>query len=308
MHHHDHPVGAAAPGPWALIVVAMAIGALLIYVAASVRLRVRGNRWPWARDCAWALGCATVAAAAVLPAQPMFTAHMWAHLLVGMVAPLFLVVARPVTLALRALRPGPARRTVLALAHSRYAAVVVAPPVAAVIDMGGLWLIYRTPLFAAMHEHSWLNVAVHLHVFAAGMLFTTSILQLEPVRRRYGLLLRGLILFVAGAAHAVLAKTLYEWPPPGVFIEAGDRHTASQVMYYGGDLAELALAAMLGYGWYCREGRLRAREHRRLDISLSKGRSSAGVQSYGSGREQLREPGRFADTDAIVRRRRRAGP
>ena len=71
-------------------------------------------------------------------AQPMFTAHMWAHLLVGMVAPLFLVVARPVTLALRTLRQGPARRTVLAVAHSRYAAVVMAPPVAAVIDMGGL--------------------------------------------------------------------------------------------------------------------------------------------------------------------------
>ncbi len=69
--------------------------------------------------------------------------HVAGHLLLGMVAPLLLVTAAPVTLALRAL-PRERARTLGRLLRSRPLAVLTHPAVAALLDVGGLWLLYRT--------------------------------------------------------------------------------------------------------------------------------------------------------------------
>ncbi|MET9833669.1 hypothetical protein ABZ078_31185 [Streptomyces sp. NPDC006385] len=37
---------------------------------------------------------------------------------------------------------------------------LVFPPPAALLDVGGLWLLYRTGLFAAMRHEPWLHAAV----------------------------------------------------------------------------------------------------------------------------------------------------
>jgi putative membrane protein len=75
------------------------------------------------------------------------------------------------------------------------------------------------------------------------------------VRHRYGAGLRAAALVAAAAAHAVLAKTLYLAPPPGVALTETDARIAAEVMYYGGDVAELALAAVIAAQWYARRGR-----------------------------------------------------
>ena len=54
---------------------------------------------------------------------------------------------------------------------------------------------------------------------------------------------------LAGAAHAVLAKTLYAAPPTGTSYPEADLHLGAQLMYYGGDLVELALAGVLAGTW-----------------------------------------------------------
>lgn len=249
--HHGQSTGIVQ---WAAVLACAATFlAVVAYLAAARGLRRRGDAWPWRRDACFAAGGALLGAAMVapLPGGP-FTVHMTRHLLVGMAAPLPLVLARPLTLALRSLRPGPPRRTLLAAAHWRVSGWLLFPPVAAVLDMGGLWVLYRTPLLAAAHDRPWLHLLVHAHVFAAGVLFTAAICQLDPVRRRWGLPLRGLTLLAAGAAHAILAKTLYAASPPGTTFTAADLHTAAQLMYYGGDLTELALAATLATHWYTR--------------------------------------------------------
>ncbi|MFD6436247.1 cytochrome c oxidase assembly protein [Streptomyces venezuelae] len=243
------------------------VGAVLAggcYVAAARRLRRRGDAWsPW-RDVSFGAGAAGVVWAAVgpLPGGP-FTAHMGRHLLVGMGAPLLLVLGRPLTLALRGLAPGTARRGLPALAHSRPAGWLVFPPSAALLDVGGLWVLYRTRVFADMGHEPWLHAVVHAHVLAAGLLFAFAVCRLDPVRRRWGLAVRGATLLVAGAAHAALAKTLYATPPPGTSFTAGDLHTGSQLMYYGGDLVEAALAAVVAASWYRAAGRAQARKEAR---------------------------------------------
>ena len=84
------------------------------YLGAMRATARRGRGWPWYRGMFWALGLAAAALGVVGPPAQLvhdsFTAHMAAHLLVGMVAPLLLALAMPVTLGLRTLAVVPARR------------------------------------------------------------------------------------------------------------------------------------------------------------------------------------------------------
>lgn len=257
---HQH--GAGQPGALALIVAGVALCAGGGYGWAAARLRRRGDRWPPVRDLWCAAGSAVVVAAALFPFPGgPFTAHMAQHLAMGMVAPLLLVLGRPLTLALRSLPPG-GRRRLLAVLRSRPLSALANPLVAAVLDAGGLWLLYRTPLFALAHERPWLGCLVHAHVLAAGVLFPAVVCSLDPLPR-HGMALRSAALVGAGAAHSVLSRTLYAAAPPGTGFAAGDLSAAAELMYYGGDLVEIALAVVVGLQWYAASGRRLARESRR---------------------------------------------
>jgi len=235
-----------------------------VYLGAVRRLRRRGIAWPRGRQVCFVAGVVLVAVAFTvrLPGGP-FTSHMGQHLLAGMAAPVLLAVSRPLTLLLRVLRPSRARRGVLAVAHSRPAGWLAAPVTAVVLDMGGLWLLYRTPLLAAAERHEWLHLAVHVHMVAAGALFAFAVCRLDPVRRRWSLAWRAGALLVGGAAHAVLAKSLYAAPPPGTAFATADLQTGAQLMYYGGDAVEFALAVVVAFQWYTARGRAHHRARRR---------------------------------------------
>lgn len=250
----------------------VALSAVAAYLLAAARLRRRGDAWHRRRDLSFTAGGAAVIWAVLAgpvgapmggpaggPPGGPFTAHTAQHLAAGMAAPLLLALARPLTLALRALPPGRVRRALPALARSRPAAWLLFPPVAALLDLGGLWLLYRTRLFATTHHDPWVHAAVHAHVLAAGLLFTFTVCRLDPVGPRCGLPVRAATLLAAGTAHAVLAKTLYAAPPPGTAFTTADLHAGAQLMYYGGDAVELALALTLGAQWYAATGRARTR-------------------------------------------------
>jgi putative membrane protein len=59
------------------------------------------------------------------------------------------------------------------------------------------------------------------------------------------------VLVVAGAAHASLAKLMYahQWPV-GADHPVADLQRGAELMYYGGDLVELLLAGALFWSWY----------------------------------------------------------
>ncbi|MFC8290675.1 cytochrome c oxidase assembly protein [Streptomyces sp. NPDC057242] len=253
---HVHSGPDAGPGVAGPVVVVAALLAAVVYGAAASRLRRRGDAWPQWRDASFTAGSAGLAWVAVGPLPGgAFTSHMAQHLVVGMAAPLLFVLARPLTLALRTLAPGSARRGLLALARSRATGWLVFPPLAALLDVGGLWLLYRSGLFAAVQHHVWLHAVVQLHVLTAGLLFTFAVCQLDPVRRRWSLTVRGMTLLAVGAAHAALAKSLYATAPPVTTFAAADLHTGAQAMYYGGDLVEAGLAVVLAASWYRATGR-----------------------------------------------------
>ncbi|MGW7099717.1 hypothetical protein [Streptomyces sp. NPDC054838] len=52
-------------------------------------------------------------------------------------------------------------------------------------------------------------------------------------------------------------------PPPGTAFTSADLQGGAQLMYYGGDIAEIALATVLAAQWYTATGRARRRARRR---------------------------------------------
>ncbi|MBM0274630.1 cytochrome c oxidase assembly protein [Micromonospora sp. STR1s_6] len=247
--HGGHP--ADGPGWLALLpVVLLAVG----YLLAAVR-DPRG--WDHRRTAAWLAGCAVLAVAlgplAPLPGDPR--GHMAQHLLLGMLAPLGLVLGAPVTLLLH-VASSPTRRRVGRLLRARPLHVIAHPVTAALLSTGGLALVLLTPLYAMAERQSALHHGVHLHYLAAGYLFAWSLAGPDPAPRRPGLAVRVGALLGAAAGHAVLAKYLYANAatlPPGLTDrDPAAFQSAAQLMYYGGDVAELLLATALFATWYRR--------------------------------------------------------
>ncbi|WP_250000869.1 cytochrome c oxidase assembly protein [Actinoplanes sp. M2I2] len=219
---------------WGLAVLAGA------YAVAVARLSRRDADWPAGRSLAWYAGLAT-AAAATFGHHHDFRAHMSAHLLLGMAAPLLLVLGRPVTLTLRALPVGPARRVSRVL-RTPALRMVTHPVTAAVLDAGGLWLLYTTDLYAQALARPWLHTLVQAHMLLAGGLLTAAVIGRDPAPHRPGPIVRGAVFLAFVAAHGILAKHLYGYPPPGV--PAGEAAAGAQIMYYGGDLLHLVVIVL----------------------------------------------------------------
>lgn len=209
------------------------------------------HRWPWFRYVCWAAGIFCVWAATGSPiadqAHHDFRAHMLGHLLLGMLGPLLLVLAAPVTLLLRTL-PVAAARNVSRLLRSSYAGFISHPVTASLLNIGGLWLLYTTPLYTMMHENSWIHAAVHLHVFLAGVLFTSAMIYIDPAAHRFSFLYRTVVFIIALAGHGILSKYIYASPPDGVpQLQAEE---GAKLMYYGGDVIDAAIIFILCLHWY----------------------------------------------------------
>ncbi|AEE44839.1 cytochrome c oxidase assembly protein [Cellulomonas fimi] len=256
-------LGAHAHGPggdlvgWlpAVLVAAVGVGAYLTAVAR----RARPGRRPWSglRVAAWVTGTVLVAATVAPPAVSLAhdpRGHMAQHLVLGMLAPLALVLGAPVALALASVRPARARRWAAALRNP--AVRPLAHPVAgAVLSVGGLYVLYLTPLYAATLRSPAVHAAVGVHLLVAGTLFTWSVAGPDPSPLRPGLRTRLTVLVLAAAAHAVLAKLLYVHAaalPPGGSGSVAEREVAARWMYTGGDVVEVLLAVAVLAGWYRR--------------------------------------------------------
>lgn len=258
-HAHGH---AGAIDAWALVegTALAAVGVVAALSAIAMWRARRRGPWPPLRALSWFAGIAC-AALAVGPiarlAHESFTAHMVGHLLLGMLAPLLLVLGAPVTLALRAL-PVDDARALSRVLRSPVVRVLTHPITAALLNAGGLWLLYGTDLFALMHGSALVHAAVHLHILLAGYVFTASLVGRDPDPHRASLGMRAAVLLVFIAVHSTLAKRLYGHPPPGV--EPLDAQVGSQVMYYGGDVIDVALLVLLGWAWFTASGRALRRE------------------------------------------------
>ncbi len=252
---HDH---ASLSGDWfmAAVLAAPFLFAAVAYLAAAVVQSRRGTPWPLSRCGLWLAGITVAACGFVGPlaeaAHGSFRAHTLAHVLVGMAAPVLLVAAAPVTLALRTLSVVPARR-LARLLRGPLGRIFGNPFVALVLNLGGLWVLHTTPLYELSQRSALVHLAVMAHFLVAGFLFTASVVPVDPAPHRSPLGVRAGVLLAAIAAHGMLAKLLAASPPTGV--GSGEALAGAQLMFYAGDAVDLVLLVALGAEWYRSEGR-----------------------------------------------------
>ncbi|HEK9099540.1 cytochrome c oxidase assembly protein [Bacillus pfraonensis] len=224
---------------------------LMIYIIATVLSNRHHKRWPLYRNVFWILGVICLGIAVVGPlahrAHIDFTVHMLSHLLLGMLAPIFMALAAPMTLFLRTLNVKTARRLSFVL-KSRPLQTLSNPIVTTLLNLGGLWILYTTNLYSMMHQNILLHLFIHLHVFIAGYLFTISIIYIDPVPHRYSYMYRAIVLIVALASHGILSKYIYAHPPTGVVTAQAE--IGGMLMYYGGDLIDIILIFILCLQWF----------------------------------------------------------
>jgi len=225
----------------------------LLYMRAATQAHPQRAPWNHLRSASFGLGVALLAAAIAPPvahhAHHSLEGHMLQHLLLGMFAPLFLVLGAPGTLLLRTVPVAVARKLV-ALLDTRAIRFLIHPLTALVLDMGGMALLYLTPLYALSTREAALHVFIHVHFLVSGILFTWAVAGPDPAPRRPGRSVRLLALFLGTTVHAVLSKWMYAYGyPRGTQHSIEDIQAAAKLMYYGGDLAELLLIIALFQAW-----------------------------------------------------------
>jgi cytochrome c oxidase assembly factor CtaG/putative copper export protein len=222
-------IGLATPPPPSLrnllfeynpdaLIMAILIVATALYIKGVIVLKKRGDSWPVGRTVAFAIGIVLIdfATSGGLGVYALFSFeyHMIAHMVLGMIAPICLVMGAPITLALRTLpqsRDGQERgvRTfALSVLHSRYSKVLTHPLTALALLDGSLFVLYFTDLFGNLMQNHSGHFMMNLHFILVGFLFFNVIIGIDPNPRRYPHIMRIVILFGAMSLHAFFSIAL----------------------------------------------------------------------------------------------------
>ncbi len=251
------------------------------YCWAYRALRRRGDRWPVWRVVSFVglgLGSILVATCSSLATYDdmLLSMHMAQHVILSMVAPVFLALGAPVTLALRVLPQRP-RQGLLRVLHSRVVAFVTLPPVTLVLLIASPWVLYFSGWYAATLRSPLLHELLHAHFLLIGCLFFWPLLGMDPVPGRVAYPFRLLMVFLTLPFHAFLGVTImgtkrliaadwYQslhrtWPPSPMV----DQHLAGAVLWASGDAVGSLILAVLFVQWVRSSHQEAAREDRRLD-------------------------------------------
>ncbi|GAB2456924.1 putative copper resistance protein D [Conyzicola lurida] len=190
---------------------------VFFYLAGVWRLKKRGDSWPVLRTVLWIAGLVVlfyITNGGVNAYEKyLFSAHMLAHMTLGMMVPVLLVPGAPITLALRTIMKrddgsrGP-REWIMLATHSSYFGFLSRPLVAAVLFVASLWIFYYSPLFRWATEdhlgHQWMII----HFLLTGYLFVQSLIGVDPSPHRAPYPLRLLVLLATMAFHAFFGLSL----------------------------------------------------------------------------------------------------
>ena len=203
--------------PDALILAILLLMALL-YFKGVLTLRKRGDHWPIGRTVSFVIGLLiinyAINGAIGIYAHFAFSYHMIEHMILGMIAPIPLVLSAPITLALRTLPGGRdaedegVRNLLIRFLHSKYAKFITNPAVALLIFDGSLFALYFTGLFGDLMGSHIGHLFMNLHFLLAGLLFFHVIVGVDPNPNRPPNVVRIVILFAAMSIHAFFSIAL----------------------------------------------------------------------------------------------------
>jgi putative copper resistance protein D len=261
-------------GPTSVLAV-LSVVALLVYLAATVRLRRTGVAWPWWRTLAWTAGTASLFAVTGTwlngYSMVLFSVHMTQHMVLSLITPLLLLLAAPVTLALRTLPRGRGvsgvpRALLLDALHSRFARFVSNPLFTVPLFIASLYGVYFTPLFDALMRSPLGHQFMLAHFVVTGLLFFGPIVAQDPWPRSLSHPARMLELFLPVPFHAFfgvsimmaasLVVTTFANPPAGWDVDTlKDQGVAGGIVWAFGELPTVLVLAVVFFSWASSEDR-----------------------------------------------------
>lgn len=288
--HGDQPIAPSLPfseallSTWATIEWIPLIGVIGMgtwYLLAVRSLRRRGDAWPVGRTISYVgggLGTLVLSTQGPLAAYDtvLLSVHMVQHMLISMIAPIFIALGAPITLALRTFVPR-LRAALLWLLHSTYMKVLAFPIVAGAIAVANPWALYFTPFYEATLRNVWLHNFNHFHFLVVGCVWTFALIGVDPMPR-VGYPLRMLATFLTMPFHAFLGLTIMgqqtliagDW-----YLASGrtwgaspadDQALAGGILWVAGEVVALMIFFALIVQW----SRASAREARRVDRMLDR--------------------------------------
>jgi putative copper resistance protein D len=271
----------------------LTLGLLLaagLYLAGVATLRRRGDHWPVSRTVLFLLpGLGSIAAVTMSGIEAydttLLSVHMIQHMVLSMIAPIFLALGAPVTLALRTLPRRP-RVLLLGLLHSRVAKIFTFPLVAYGFFVVTPFVLYFTDLYAATMRSDLVHQATHLHFIAVGCLFFWPLLGIDPLPGRWPYPGRALLMFLSTPFHTVLGLTIMQsrtliggdwYPSLGLsWVEPfADQRVAGGILWAGGEIVSVTMLAVLVAQWM----RSAEKEARRIDRMLDREEALAEARS-----------------------------
>ncbi len=200
------------------LMLGLLIFAVALYIKGVIILSRRGIKWPVGRTVSFALGIGAVNFATSgglgLYSHFSFSAHMSAHMIIGMIAPIGIVLGAPITLALRTLPIGRdsqeqgIRGSFVALLHSKLGKFYTNPIVALAIFDGSLFALYFTPLFGSLMQGHTGHFIMSLHFLLAGILFFQILIGIDPMPQKVPHLVKIIIIFAAMSIHAFFSISI----------------------------------------------------------------------------------------------------
>jgi putative copper resistance protein D len=253
-----------------------------LYGSGVHRLSARGDAWSKGRTASFAGGLLIIAVATLsgLAAydDDLFGAHMVQHMLLSMVAPIFLALGAPITLALRTLAPR-GRGVLLAVLHARVVRVLTFPLLPWLLFVTSPFALYFSGWYPATLDNRLLHELLHAHFLAVGCLFFWPLVGVDPVPGRVGHPFRLLLLAATLPFHAFLGIAVMTMPDSPTSLIAASHYlplhgvqgtqfqqqVGGAALWASGDLIGLLFLIVVVTQWMQASDREAVREDRRLD-------------------------------------------
>lgn len=263
---------------WAVVMLVLVAA---LYLWGVWTLHKRGDRWPVMRTVSFvvfglgAIGVATFSFLGVYDTV-LFWTHMIQHMLLNMIAPVFLVFGAPATLALRAL-PKRQRGWLLAVLHSTLAKIALFPPLTTGLMVASPFALYMTGWYELTLRDDFWHDSLHLYLVTVGCLFFFPLLGVDPVPIKMPYPIRILLFFLTMPFHAFLGVTIMgstrliaeEWylafERDWGLSPLTDQTYAGALMWATGDLTMLAAMITIFVQWIKESNREAKRVDRALD-------------------------------------------
>jgi putative copper resistance protein D len=229
------------------------------------------------------------------------------HMVLSMIAPIFLVLSAPITLALRALPINSdstqrnARDWLLAIVHSSYSRRITNPISVLIIFTFGLYAVYFTPLFANLMQSHTGHVLMEMHFLLSGFLFAFVTVGVDPAPRVVPHWAKLMMVLIALGLHtffalAIMQSTIpigVDWygqvQPPWMFNLLKDSYAAGGVAWAIGEVPTLILAIIVVYQW--------ARSDTKLATRLDRAAQRDGDAELNSYNEKLARLNKTQNTE-----------